>query len=97
MAIDRPHSIYLQIAHAFGWWGLVFYLAVVAGSLYKAIRFEVWPPGRVFSRGCWLGILGFHVAGIFTDGGPAVWPVFAVVFGSAASGGFPPLRRLYWS
>jgi len=90
--VDRPHSLYLQIAHAFGWWGLLVYLVGTWALGFKSITLAIRPSERAFVTGCWVAVAGFHVAGLLNDGGPSVWPVYAVLFGAAVSGGWP--RRL---
>lgn len=92
--IDRPHSVYLQIAHSFGWWGLLLYLASTWLLAFKCAGGPFKPSERAFCIGCWLGIVGFHAAGVFSDGGPAVWPVFAVLLGAGVSGGYRPQQMI---
>ena len=88
--IDRPHNVYLQVAYSFGLVGLLSWLTLTAGLARSCLRSSIYDPERAFCIGCWLGVFGFLVAGLLNDGGPSVWPVYAVLFGGAVSCGYPP-------
>ena len=78
---DRAHGLYVGIAHAFGWSGLVLYLIFVGEYLLRGLRLRVWGLRRPIYFACWSAVLGYHIAGIANDSGVFVSPVMWALFG----------------
>lgn len=68
IVVDRPHDMYIQVAHATGILSLIPLVVI----LYFAVRRE-----SVYRY----GVFGFLIAGIFTDSMVGVTPIFAILVG----------------
>lgn len=69
--IDRPHNIYLQVWHATGLLSLVCWGLIVVAFFRKCK-----------DNAKRMGVMGFLVAGLFTDSVVSVTPYFLVMLGS---------------
>jgi hypothetical protein len=85
--VDKPHSLYLQIAVAAGLPALLVFLVWMGAMLIKATRQHLHNPNPN-SALAWsfsLGLLGFLVAGVFNDANVAVAPLFFITAGACAA------------
>lgn len=69
--VDKPHSMYLQFAHALGWVGFACVLVFLA--------FRLRPRSVAFAG----GLIGGLVAGICSDLYVGVAPIFAIMLGAS--------------
>lgn len=68
--VDRPHNIYLQVAHASGLLSLLVLGFVVILSIFQAKEIELRAS-----------VIGFLIAGLFTDSMVGVTPIFLFILG----------------
>jgi len=87
---DRAHSLYLGIAHSFGWCGLALYLVFVLEYLFRGLRMAVWRSRAPIYFAVWSLVLGYHIAGLVNDSG-----VFhsTILWGMWGLGYFIPVEK----
>ncbi len=80
LILDKPHSLYLQIAFGAGFLGLGLFLALVGRTVARAARRLIRDPDFVHA-GIAGAVIGYLVSGVVNDSVVCVAPVFWVFLG----------------
>lgn len=88
LIIDRPHSMYLQIAHASGIISLGCFLFIAIGGIVRLQREK-----SAFKIALSASIIAYLVAGFFNDSSVVVAPLFWIMVGAAWSSGTKTLKH----
>jgi len=82
LIVDRPHSLYLQIAHGTGWLSLMVLLILFGEFFRRAARLLRADKENHYLLACTASTAGYLVAGIFNDSTLGVAPLFWIILGA---------------
>lgn len=85
--IDKPHSMYLQIAEQTGILGLIALISIFIISIYRSINIYYKNKEKIYIKefslglGIFIGLIGFLILGLVNDSIVTVNPIFWILLG----------------